>query len=102
MFPEGLPGVLTIGTGLYRVETIAELPEAGEPVVYGYRLTKADGTTYDLPADASTCECLGFLRWNKPCKHIKAVRELIARGLLVGATEAAPGWPGRSWADEAA
>jgi hypothetical protein len=41
----------------------------------GYRLTKPDGTSYciDLTCEQPTCECLGFLRWQKPCRHIQAV-----------------------------
>src|SRR5262245_58444426 len=103
MLPAGQPGVLTIGTGLYRIETISELPEEGEPKVFGYRLTKTDGITYDLPVTADSCECMGHLRHHCECKHIQAVRQLQAKGLLVGAlAPAAPEWPGRDWADRAA
>ncbi|MGL6096779.1 MAG: SWIM zinc finger family protein, partial [Fimbriiglobus sp.] len=42
------------------------------------------GTLYHVrvgsPADCS-CECLGFLRWDR-CKHVLGLRELIRRGLL--------------------
>src|SRR5262249_7705161 len=29
-----------------------------------------------------TCECLGFLRWDKPCKHILTILEAIEDGQL--------------------
>lgn len=48
-----------------------------------YRLEKRslDGAVYDVHVDGHGphCECLGFLRWNKPCKHI---RTLQGEGML--------------------
>lgn len=40
-----------------------------------YRLTKADGTSYDVSVDGygAACECLGFLRWGR-CKHVRMLR----------------------------
>jgi hypothetical protein len=42
----------------------------------GYRLTKSDGSSYDidLTGERPTCECAGHLRWGVECKHIQAVR----------------------------
>src|SRR5262245_46782363 len=31
-----------------------------------------------LDGDRSHCECLGYLRWQKPCKHISALQALLA------------------------
>src|SRR5262245_18883898 len=76
--PAGKPGILLLGENVYSVTINATLPETGEPVVYGYRLAKDDGESYDLPADASTCECKCHLRWGH-CKHQDAVRELKRR-----------------------
>lgn len=30
----------------------------------------------------STCECKGFLRWGKPCRHISSLQALIAAGRM--------------------
>lgn len=27
-----------------------------------------------------SCECLGFLRWGTPCRHIRALREVLTNG----------------------
>ena len=81
LFPRGLPGTVLIGGGEYALSYHGELPEAGEPVIDGYRLVKPDGTSYDLPADADSCECLGSLRWGR-CKHAQAVRQLRQAGQI--------------------
>lgn len=48
-----------------------------------YRLKKqgGDGAVYDVHVNqhGPQCDCRGFLRWNKPCKHI---RTLQAAGML--------------------
>lgn len=48
----------------------------------GVRLTKADGETYVVTA--GRCECAGFVysRTGSPCKHVEAVRCLLANGWL--------------------
>lgn len=52
--------------------------------VMGYRLTKVDGTTYDLDPTGTwgwTCDCPdGLHRGNRPggCRHAVAVRQLLA------------------------
>jgi hypothetical protein len=35
-----------------------------------------------LDGGHSTCECRGFLRWNKPCRHIWGCERASARGWL--------------------
>jgi hypothetical protein len=52
-----------------------------------FRLTKflhQGGEQYDvlLDGDQSTCECLGHLRWQTPCKHISALLQLDLAGRL--------------------
>jgi hypothetical protein len=43
-----------------------------------YRLRKQGGdhAVYDvsLRSYGPECECLGFLRWNRPCKHIRTLQ----------------------------
>ena len=62
-----------------------------------FRLTKTAGGTdaeaegYDVfVSDAGPaghiCECRGFLRWRRNCKHIEAVLALAANGWLAGQT----------------
>jgi hypothetical protein len=58
----------------------AVMPLEPDPAVASkaYRLTKqgGDGACYDVHLDeyGPHCECLGFLRWNKPCKHIRTLQ----------------------------
>lgn len=44
-----------------------------------YRLQKqgGDGASYDVHVDrhGPHCECMGFLRWNRPCKHIRILQD---------------------------
>jgi hypothetical protein len=35
-----------------------------------------------VDGDHSHCECLGHLRWGKPCKHVAALQDLFAAGQL--------------------
>jgi hypothetical protein len=73
---------LLIGTEafLYWVEPVAT--DWGK----GFRLEKFEsGDVYHVhldPALGHSCECKGFLRWGKPCKHISAVSALVAAGRL--------------------
>ncbi len=43
-----------------------------------YRMIKqgGDGASYDVHLDehGPHCECLGYLRWNRPCKHIRTLQ----------------------------
>jgi hypothetical protein len=63
----------------------AVVPLDPDPAVASkaYRLHKLvpGGASYDVYLDkhGPHCECLGFLRWNKPCKHI---RTLQAAGMI--------------------
>jgi hypothetical protein len=71
-------------TAFYRVNRITCCPDLA------FRLAKlafetgsdAEADHYDVNLSASTCECKGFLRWNKPCKHLTALRQLFERGCL--------------------
>lgn len=44
-----------------------------------FRLTKQGGdhASYDVHLDehGPHCECLGFLRWSRPCKHIRTLQD---------------------------
>jgi hypothetical protein len=87
MVPEGLPGAVSINGGIYLLGYNATLPEVGQPVVYGYRLTKDDGTVYDIPSDLSGCDCRGSERWAPTrgplvCKHVRCVAYLREQGRL--------------------
>ena len=78
ILPQGNPGLALINQVAYRLEYHSELPAQGEPVIRGYRLTKPDGTCYDLPRDLSECECMGSLRWSSTgtiCKHRRALAQ---------------------------
>jgi hypothetical protein len=81
LMPRGEAGVVRIGSGHYALEYNAELPQNGQPVVYGYRVVKPDGTAYDLPHDLSSCDCLGGLHHGR-CKHQAALRQLRAEGAI--------------------
>jgi hypothetical protein len=61
--------------------------------VKAFRLEKhsaTDPAVYDVslsPAGHLACECKGFLRWNKPCKHILALQDV---GMLPETATVAP------------
>jgi len=40
----------------------------------GYRLVKADGTTYDIDGTTWTCSCPDATWRQRECKHVKALR----------------------------
>lgn len=53
----------------------------------GFRLTKVSpegGEEYDvhLSDEGHTCECMGFLCWGTPCKHIACLVMLRERNLI--------------------
>jgi hypothetical protein len=83
LLPGGLAGVLVINGTHYSVEVLGYLPEHGEPVVDGYRLTKPNGEAHDLCLVGGRLECTcGDWLWrrsfqNDPelmhCKHCLAV-----------------------------
>lgn len=69
--------LLTITVGkLTEVYKVAEVRSEDGADVLGYRLLKRDGQSYDVQPAHGECECLGYLRWNRPCKHILAVYKL--------------------------
>jgi hypothetical protein len=69
-------GVLAINGTRYEL-----LPLYDGQVRVGYRLLKADGTMYDLPADLSGCDCPdATYHPERPggCKHGAALRAALA------------------------
>jgi hypothetical protein len=77
---EGLRITLRIGATDYVISRLDPDPMVAH---IAYRIAKHEGdqTGYDVRVDehGPQCECLGFLRWNRPCKHIRALR---AAGLI--------------------
>jgi hypothetical protein len=88
MIPAGLPGLVSINGKTYTLAYNATLPEVGEPVVHGYRLTSTDEyKTYDVPADLSDCSCPDhvFRRGTVEhpcCKHQISLRRFREAGKL--------------------
>ena len=80
MLPNGVPGIVSINGKTYTLAYNATLPETGEPIVHGYRLTSTeDYKVYDIPADLADCSCPDFVfrrgTITEPvCKHIRSVR----------------------------
>ena len=69
-------GVLAINGTAYEV-----LPVYDGAALAGYRLLKADGAMYDLPADLSGCDCPDHtFHPERPggCKHMGAMRAALA------------------------
>lgn len=85
ILPSGLPGVLDINGTSYQIEILGYLPEIGEPVIDGYRLTKDNGEAHDLCLVAGRLECsCGDWIWRRSfqvdrvladCKHCAAIRK---------------------------
>jgi hypothetical protein len=77
-----LPATLQIAKAAYLVTQLDAHPDVAERA---YRLQKVGdetGESYDVRQTKRgwcECECKGFLRWSKPCKHIRALK---AAGLL--------------------
>jgi SWIM zinc finger len=88
MIPAGVPGLVSINGATYTLALNATLPEVGEPIIHGYRLTSMESyKSYDLPADLSTCDCPDwYFRRNTVehpcCKHQLAVRQFREQGKL--------------------
>ena len=86
MQPVGIPGLVSINGQTYTLAYNATLPEVGEPVIHGYRLTSTESyKSYDLPADLSTCDCPDwFFRRNTVahprCKHQLSMRQWREQG----------------------
>jgi hypothetical protein len=86
MLADGVPGVATLDGHIYLVAYVAHLPAVGSPVIRGYSVINPDGDTYHLPADLSSCECLGHLRWasrGTVCRHRRALAQFKTAGQLV-------------------
>src|SRR5690349_14876320 len=66
-------GILAINGTAYEV-----LPLYDGTALVGYRLLKADGRMYDLPADLSRCDCPDATYRERECKHVKALRAALA------------------------
>jgi hypothetical protein len=69
-------GTLAINGTAYEV-----LPLYDGATLAGYRLLKADGTMYDLPADLTCCDCPDHtFHPERPggCKHVAALRAALA------------------------
>ncbi len=84
--PAAHPGVLVITSadarGVENVGTfvVSENRDAAGALA-GFRLTKPDGTAYDLPADLSSCDCPdATYHPERPggCRHQKAMRAALA------------------------
>src|SRR5262245_15397074 len=77
----GHPGCLIIANGNGE-EAYLVTENADGRLLLGWQLRKADGTTYDLPADLSGCDCPDHTYHpERPggCKHIQALRAALAR-----------------------
>jgi hypothetical protein len=75
----GLPGLLHVETA--RVGTVYMVTvHVAAGAVTGYRLTKPDGTKYDIDALRFTCDCPdATFNANRPggCKHARALRAAL-------------------------
>lgn len=85
LLADGSAGSVTIGGKPYTISYHGELPESGDVEIHGYRLEKEDGTTYDIPSDLSSCECLDHLSRTRKggCRHIVCVRTLRNAGQII-------------------
>jgi hypothetical protein len=80
----GCPGTLAINGTEYAVSILGYLPEAGEPVIDGYRMTKANGESHDICLVRGRLECTcGDWLWRRSfqtagpladCKHVMACK----------------------------
>ena len=83
MLPNGVPGIVEINGGVYTLEYNATLPDAGEPVIHGYRVTSTKSyKAYDIDAETLTCDCCDSLYSRVQCKHSSAVESLRKSGKL--------------------
>jgi SWIM zinc finger len=81
ILPAGLPGLVSINGKEYSWALNATLPEVGEPIVHGHRLTCLEtGKVYDIDATLTSCDCPDFVfrrgtNDHKFCKHLLSVRK---------------------------
>lgn len=77
LIPAGIPGLATINETTYVLAYNATLPEAGEPVVHGYRLTSTDTyKSYDLLADLADCSCPDFIFRRNTVEHPRCKHQI--------------------------
>jgi hypothetical protein len=73
--PDG-PIIVRIGNADYLVSRLQPDPDVASKA---FRLVKQSGNreVYDVYLDryGPHCDCLGYLRWSKPCKHIRSLKE---------------------------
>src|SRR5579871_1591582 len=55
--PGGIPGRLVINGTVYVAEILGFLPDVGEPVIDGFRLTKDNGEAHDICLVHGRMEC---------------------------------------------
>jgi hypothetical protein len=88
ILPSGAPGLIEINSMQYSVAVLGYLPDEGEPVIDGYRLTKGNGEAHDICLVRGRMECsCGDWIWRRAaqakrelqsCKHIiSAKRHLV-------------------------
>jgi hypothetical protein len=67
-----------IRSDFYYLERIgcADLAYALRKVDPRYDGTDPEKTRYDVNLTLRSCECRGFLRWGKPCKHLRALAQV--------------------------
>jgi hypothetical protein len=92
LLPNGREGFVTIDSTAYMLGPIVVKGE-----VRGYRLTKSDGTNYDLPATLDSCECPDHAYRRRKCKHLYAVEMVLADLAAEEQREAALAVAGESW-----
>lgn len=72
--------VFQLGDDLYTVIPLPQVPAVRK--AYRVRKHDADGHEYDVALHHDghiSCECLGFLYHQRPCRHI---RSLLAAGMI--------------------
>jgi hypothetical protein len=82
-FPQGLPGLLWIEAEtqrgvvgeVYMLSPLTDRADGGKLV--GWRLTKSDGTRYDVEGHYFVCDCPDSTFRKRPCKHVKALRAAL-------------------------
>lgn len=91
IFPDGMPGTMSINGTEYAVVILGWLPDDGVSgaVIDGYRLTKSNGESHDLCLIAGRLECTcGDWIWRRSyqsdrvladCKHCRAIKQHLCQ-----------------------
>lgn len=85
LVPAGLAGEVEIEDGRrtvrYALSYVVRLDAEGWAEIDGYRLSKADGTVYDIPEDLTSCDCgdATFRQREGGCRHRQALLQLRER-----------------------